>query len=135
MDLTKINHVAVAVHSIEEAARFYTEGLGQTLSATELVAEQKVRVAFVQIGEVKIELLEPTSDDSPIARHLASRGPGLHHVCYQVPSIDAALEELKAAGVRLIDQTPRVGAHGARIAFIHPKASGGVLTEVCEPRS
>ena len=126
----QIHHVAVAVRSIDEAARFYVEGLGLPVSAPEIVAEQKVRVVFISVGEVRVELLEPTSEDSPIAKALEKRGPGLHHVCYLVDDVEASLAMLKERGVRLIDQTPRVGAHNMRIAFLHPKATGGVLTEI-----
>jgi len=129
---TKIDHVAIAVPSIEQAARFYTEALGLTLSEIEDVPSQKVRTAFLQVGEVKLELVEPTHPDAPISKFLEQRGQGLHHVCYRVADLDAALAELKGKGLRLIDETPRAGAHGARIAFLHPKASDGVLTELCE---
>ncbi len=99
---------------------------------TEEVAEQKVRVAFLQVGESRIELLEPTSPDSPVAKFLEKNGEGIHHVAYEVEDLEAALADLQAKDVRLIDQTPRKGAHGASIAFVHPKASGGVLTELCQ---
>lgn len=128
----KIDHIAIAVRSIEEAARFYTEALGLTLSAIEDVPTQKVRTAFLQVGEVKLELVEPMSPDAPISKFLDQRGPGLHHVCYRVADIDAALAELKGKGLRLLDETARPGAHGARIAFVHPKSSDGVLTELCQ---
>jgi methylmalonyl-CoA/ethylmalonyl-CoA epimerase len=97
------------------------------------VAEQKVRVAFLAVGESRIELLEPTSPDSPVAKFLEKNGEGTHHVAYEVEDLEGALAELAAAGVKLIDQVPRRGAHGTRIAFLHPKATGGVLTELCEP--
>ena len=126
----RIHHVAVAVPSIEAAAPFYGEGLGLAVSAPEIVASQKVRVVFVQVGESRVELLEPTSEDSPIAKALAKRGTGLHHICYEVEDIDEALRLLKERGIRLIDEQPREGAHGTRIAFLHPKATGGVLTEI-----
>lgn len=129
----KIDHIAIATRSIAEAARFYTEGLGLTLSPVEEVADQKILAAFVRVGDVKIELMEPTSPDSPISGFLDRRGPGLHHVCYAVDDVDAALADLKAGGLRVLDEVPRTGAHGARIAFLHPKATDGVLTELSQP--
>jgi methylmalonyl-CoA/ethylmalonyl-CoA epimerase len=99
---------------------------------TEEVASQLVRVAFLTVGESKIELLEPTSPESPVAKFLEKNGPGTHHVAYEVADIEAAIASLTAQGVRMIDQAPRGGAHGAKIAFIHPKSSGGVLTEICQ---
>ena len=99
---------------------------------TEVVAEQKVKVAFFSVGESRVELLEPTADDSPVAKFLEKNGEGTHHVAYEVDDLVATLARLKAAGVRLIDEVPRCGAHGTRIAFLHPKASGGVLTELCQ---
>jgi methylmalonyl-CoA/ethylmalonyl-CoA epimerase len=130
--LTKINHIGIAVASIEDALPFYRDALGMTLTGTEEVASQKVKVAFLAIGESKIELLEPTSPDSPIAKFLEMKGPGVHHVAYSVPDIEGAIATLMASGTRMIDAEPRDGAHGARIAFIHPKSSGGVLTEICQ---
>jgi methylmalonyl-CoA/ethylmalonyl-CoA epimerase len=129
---TKINHIGVAVSSIEESLPFYRDALGMTFSGTEEVPSQKVKVAFLAIGESKIELLEPTSPDSPVAKFLEKNGPGVHHVAYGVADIEAAIAALTAAGTRMIDSVPRPGAHGARIAFIHPKSSGGVLTELCQ---
>jgi methylmalonyl-CoA/ethylmalonyl-CoA epimerase len=130
--LTKINHIGIAVKSLEDTIPFYRDSLGMTLTGTEEVASQKVRVAFLTIGESKIELLEPTSDDSPVAKFLEKNGPGVHHVAYGVDDIEAAIAKLTAGGTRMIDVTARDGAHGARIAFIHPKSSGGVLTELCQ---
>lgn len=129
--LTKINHIGVAVNSIEEALPFYRDSLGMVLKGTEEVPSQKVKVAFLAVGESKIELLEPTSSDSPVAKFLEKNGPGVHHIAYSVPDIEEAIAKLRAGGVRMIDETPREGAHGARIAFLHPKSSGGVLTEIC----
>jgi methylmalonyl-CoA/ethylmalonyl-CoA epimerase len=128
----KINHIGVAVRSIDAAAPFYRDVLGMTFEGTEVVAEQKVKVAFFSVGESRIELLEPTADDSPVAKFLEKNGEGTHHVAYEVDDLVATLAQLKAAGVRLIDEVPRCGAHGTRIAFLHPKASGGVLTELCQ---
>lgn len=129
----KISHIGIAVASIEEATPFYRDILGMEFESTEVVAEQKVKVAFFAVGESRIELLEPTADDSPVAKFLDKNGPGVHHVAYEVADLEQRLAALKAEGVRLIDETPRTGAHNTRIAFMHPKASGGVLTELCEP--
>ena len=128
----KINHIGVAVKSIDASAPFYRDVLGMHFEGTEVVTEQKVKVAFFSVGESRIELLEPTADDSPVAKFLEKNGEGTHHVAYEVDDLVAALARLKAAGVRLIDETPRCGAHGTRIAFLHPKSSGGVLTELCQ---
>jgi len=129
----KISHIGIAVASIEEATPFYRDVLGMEFEGTEVVAEQKVKVAFFAVGESRIELLEPTADDSPVAKFLEKNGPGVHHVAYEVSDLEQRLNALKAEGVRLIDESPRTGAHNTRIAFMHPKASGGVLTELCEP--
>ena len=130
--LTKINHIGVAVASLDEAIPFYRDSLGMAFQGCEEVVEQKVKVAFLQVGESKIELLEPTSADSPVARFLEKNGPGIHHIAYEVADIDVAIARLEAAGLRMIDRSPRNGAHGARIAFLHPKSSQGVLTELCQ---
>jgi methylmalonyl-CoA/ethylmalonyl-CoA epimerase len=130
--LKKINHIGIAVTSIDETIPFYQNTLGMTFKGCEEVPEQKVRVAFLQIGESKIELLEPTSGESPVALFLEKNGPGIHHIAYEVADIEAALGKLTADGARLIDKAPRQGAHGALIAFIHPKSSHGVLTELCQ---
>ncbi|AMV73906.1 methylmalonyl-CoA epimerase [Desulfuromonas carbonis] len=128
----KINHIGIAVKSLEASLPFYRDILGMKFEGTEEVAEQKVRVAFLAVGESRIELLEPTAEDSPVARFLEKNGEGIHHLAYQVEDLAAALARLKEQGVRLVDEVPRRGAHGTRIAFLHPKASGGVLTELCE---
>ncbi|UPU35491.1 methylmalonyl-CoA epimerase [Geomonas paludis] len=130
--LTKINHLGVAVTSIEEALPFYRDTLGMNFAGIEEVPSQLVKVAFLSIGESKIELLEPTSAESPVAKFLEKNGPGVHHVAYGVSDIEATIARLIAGGTRMIDATPRNGAHGARIAFLHPKSSNGVLTELCE---
>lgn len=130
--LTKINHIGIAVTSIEEALPLYRDSLGMNFAGTEEVPSQLVKVAFLCVGESKIELLEPTSPESPVAKFLEKNGPGVHHVAYGVEDIEAAIAKLVAKGTRMIDSVPRNGAHGARIAFIHPKSSGGVLTELCE---
>lgn len=128
----KINHIGVAVKSIESSLPYYRDVLGMHFEGTEEVSEQKVRVAFFAVGESRIELLEPTSPDSPVAKFLEKSGEGVHHLAYEVDDLAAVLADLKAQGFRLIDETPRCGAHGTRIAFLHPKATGGVLTELCQ---
>jgi methylmalonyl-CoA/ethylmalonyl-CoA epimerase len=133
--LTKIDHIGIAVNSLEEALPLYRDALGMRFSGTEEVASQKVRVAFLSIGESKIELLEPTSEDSPVAKFLEKNGPGVHHLAYGVADIEAAIAQLTAGGTRMIDAVARDGAHGAKIAFLHPKSSGGVLTELCQSQS
>ncbi len=129
--MRKVNHIGIAVRSIDEAKRFY-ELLGLEVEGEEVVEEQKVKVAFIQVGETRVELLEPTSEDSPVAKFLDKRGEGIHHIAFQVDDIEAALEELKKSGVRLIDERPRRGAHNTRIAFVHPKSTNGVLVELCQ---
>jgi methylmalonyl-CoA/ethylmalonyl-CoA epimerase len=121
------------VASIDDAAVLYRDVMGLACEGTEVIEDQGVRVMFFTLGEVRVELLEPTTDDSPIAKFLAQRGPGLHHVSYRVDDLSATLAALKAAGVKLIDDTPRDGAHGMKIAFAHPKSTDGVLTEFCQP--
>lgn len=133
-----VNHIGIAVRSIEAHRPFYEDILGARFEGTEEVPDQQVRVAFFAVGpeghEVRLELLEPTSEASPVAKFLEKRGEGMHHVAYTVEGIEGRLADLKAAGVRLIDEAPRPGAHRTRIAFLHPRASGGVLTELCEPQ-
>ena len=130
---SQIDHLGIAVRSIDEASRFYRDALGLECTGTEEIPDQKVRVAFFPLGDTRIELLEPTADDSPIAKFLEKRGPGLHHVAYRVADLPATLAALKSAGIRLIDETPRNGAHGMKIAFAHPQTAAGVLTEFCQP--
>ncbi len=130
--LTKISHIGIAVTSLDANIPFYRDNLGMEFAGIEEVAEQKVRVAMFQVGESKIELLEPTSEDSPVARFIEKSGPGIHHIAYEVADIEAAIATLRAEGARMIDEKPRNGAHGTRIAFIHPKSSNGVLTELCQ---
>jgi len=131
--LKKISHIGIAVKSLEVSIPFYRDVLGMPFEGTEVVAEQKVKVAFLGVGESRIELLEATDPESPVAKFIEKNGEGVHHVAYEVADLSAALATLKAQGVRLIDETPRGGAHGTQIAFLHPKASGGVLTELCQP--
>lgn len=128
----KINHIGIAVKNIETASPLYRDILGMTFEGTEEVAEQKVKVAFFAIGESRVELLEPTSPDSPVAKFLEKDGEGIHHIAYEVEDIAGALERLRQENVRLVDEVPRCGAHGTRIAFLHPKATSGVLTELCQ---
>lgn len=132
MSVEKIDHIGIAVESIEKWLGFYKDILGLEYTGSEEITEQKVRVAFLTIGESQIELLEPTSDDSPIAKFIETRGGGIHHIAVKVDDIDAALARHREAGARMIDSEARIGAHNMRIAFIHPKASGGVLLELCQ---
>jgi len=131
--LTKINHIGIAVKSLDDALPFYRDNLGMAFLGLEEVAEQKVKVAMLQVGESKIELLEPTSEESPVAKFIEKNGPGIHHLAYEVEDIEAAIVKLLSDGLRMIDEKPRSGAHGTRIAFVHPKSSNGVLTELCQP--
>ncbi|MEQ9460941.1 MAG: methylmalonyl-CoA epimerase [Phycisphaeraceae bacterium] len=135
LDAKAVNHLGIAVRSIEDHRAYYEGVLGAEFEMIEEVPEQKVRVGFFKVGDVRLELLEPTSEDSPISGFLEKRGEGLHHVAYEVTDLEGRLAKLKAEGVRLIDETPRSGAHGMKIAFLHPKASKGVLTELCEPKA
>lgn len=128
----KIDHLGIAVHSIEEQLPLYTTGFGLEVIHEEVIEDQKVRAVFIQVGESCVELLEPTSPESPIAKYLEKKGQGIHHVAYAVEDIDAALANAKAQGYRLIDETPRKGGHGKLIAFLHPKETFGVLTEFCQ---
>jgi methylmalonyl-CoA/ethylmalonyl-CoA epimerase len=130
--LHKIDHIGIAVQSIDATLPFYRDILNMPVVGVEEVAEQKVRVAMLGIGEAKIELLEPTSEESPIAKFLEKSGPGIHHIAYEVDDIESAIAGLLSKGARMIDEKPRGGAHGARIAFVHPKSSNGVLTELCQ---
>src|SRR5918997_1082255 len=129
----KINHLGIATNGIEEALKFWGNALGLENVHTETVEDQKVRVAILPIGETRIELLEPTSEDSPISKFLEKRGGGIHHIAVEVEDIEAALAQLKNQGARLIDEKPRVGADNCLIAFVHPQASGGVLLELVQP--
>ncbi|MCK5096528.1 MAG: methylmalonyl-CoA epimerase [Desulfobacteraceae bacterium] len=132
MKIKKIDHLGIAVSSIDSGKKFWQDIMGLELEGTETVEEQKVTTAFMPVGESEVELLESTSPDGPIAKYIEKRGAGLQHVAFRVENIDEALAELKEKGVQLIDQTPRNGAGGARIAFLHPKATGGILVELCE---
>ncbi len=130
--VTKIDHIGIAVKNLDEALKFYEEVLGIKCVGTEVVEEQKVKTAFLPIGDTEVELLEATDEDSPIAKFIEKRGEGIQHIAYRVDDIEKALEKVKAKGIRLIDEKPRKGAGGAKIAFLHPKSTYGVLIELCE---
>ena len=130
--LEKIEHLGYAVENLEAAARFYEERFGVEVGEPEEVAEQGIKAVMFRVGESKIELLEPTREDSPVGKFLGKRGPGFHHVAFAVEDITAALKELKEGGVELIDESPRVGAGGTWMAFVHPLEAFGVLTELVE---
>ena len=131
--IEKINHVAIAVRSLQEHIPFYRDVLNLEYRGTEVVEDQKVRLAVFRVGEVQIELLEPAGEDSPIFTFIEKRGEGMHHISYQVDDIEAQIAELKEKQVRMIDEEPRDGAHGSRIAFLHPESSAKVLTELTQP--
>lgn len=130
--VTKVDHIGIAVSNLEESIKFYQDVLGLELHGTEVVEEQKVKVAFLPIGDTEVELLEGTEPDSPIAKFIEKKGQGVQHIAFRVENIEAALEEMRAKGMRLIDEKPRYGAGGAKIAFLHPKSTNGVLIELCE---
>lgn len=128
----KINHLGIATKGIDEALKFWEDALGLENVHTETVEDQKVRVAMLPIGESRVELLEPTSEDSPIQKFLEKRGGGIHHIAVETDNIEAALAKLKAQGARLIDEKPRIGAEGCLVAFVHPSSTGGVLLELVQ---
>ena len=130
--VSKIDHIGIAVSNLDETVKLYRDVLGLELHGTEVVPEQKVRVAFLPVGDTEVELLESTSAEGPIAKFIEAKGQGIQHIAFRVNDIEAALEEMKAKGMRLIDEKPRYGAGGAKIAFLHPKSTGGVLIELCE---
>jgi len=132
MKILKIDHLGIAVSGIDEKKNFWTDALGLKMEGTQIIEEQKVKTAFLPVGESEVELLESTSDDGPIAKYIDKKGEGIQHVAFRVENIEDALTELKEKGIQLIDQTPRKGAGGAKIAFLHPKATSGVLVELCE---
>jgi methylmalonyl-CoA/ethylmalonyl-CoA epimerase len=131
--LSAIDHVGVAVPSIDSALALYRDTLGMPLVHRETVTEQGVDAALLDVGDGHIELLEPLDPDTAVGKYLSRRGPGLHHVAYRVVSVEETLEACAAAGLRLIDETPRVGIRGSRVAFLHPSSTGGVLTEIVQP--
>jgi len=130
----KINHLGIATKGIEESLKFWSDALGLENVHTEVVEDQKVRVAMLPLGESRIELLEPTSEDSPISRFLEKRGGGIHHIAVEVDDIRASLAKLKAQGMRLIDEDPRIGAENCLVAFVHPASANGVLLELVQTR-
>lgn len=130
----KISHLGIATKGIDEALKFWEDALGLENVHTETVEDQKVRVAMLPLGETNIELLEPTANDSPIAKFLEKRGGGIHHIAVEVEDIEASLAKLKNQGMRLIDEKPRVGAEGCLVAFVHPAAAGGVLMELVQKK-
>lgn len=131
-NIMKINHLGIATKGIDEALKFWSDGLGLENVHTEIVEDQKVKIAMLPLGESRIELLEPTSEDSPISKFLEKRGGGIHHIAVDVDDIEASLAQLKSQGMRLIDETPRIGAEGCLVAFVHPASSGGVLLELVQ---
>ena len=132
MKIKHIDHIGIAVKSIDQAKKFYTEILGLKIEGIENVADQKVNVAFLPITDSELELVESTHPDGPVAKYIEARGEGIQHIAFRVEDIEEALAELKEKGVRLIDEKPRKGAGGSKIAFIHPKETNGVLVEICE---
>ncbi|MDY6934900.1 MAG: methylmalonyl-CoA epimerase [Spirochaetota bacterium] len=132
MKIKHIDHIGIAVNDIKASLSFYRDVLGLKLEDTEVVEEQKVKVAFLPLGEGEFELLESTEKDGPIAKYIEKKGEGIQHIALRVENIEEALAELKSKGIKLIDENPRKGAGGAQIAFLHPKATGGVLLELCE---
>jgi len=130
--IKKIDHIGIAVKNLEEALKLYTEVLGLEVEGTEVVEDQKVKVAFLPVGDSEIELLESTDPEGPISRYIEKRGEGIQHIALRVDNIEQALEEVKKKGIKLIDEKPRYGAGNARIAFLHPKSTNGVLIELTE---
>ncbi len=129
----RIDHLGVAVTDLDAGIELYEQTYAMKLVHRETVTEQGVEAVLLDVGENHVELLRPLSEDTPVGKFLAKRGPGLHHVAYQVTDIEATLAQLKGAGARLIDETPRIGIRGSRVAFLHPASSGGVLTEIVQP--
>ena len=130
--ITQINHIGIAVQSLDDHIPFYRDVLKLELLGIEEITEQKVKVAMFNVNGVHIELLEPTSPDSPIAKFIEKKGEGMHHIAYQSDNIENEISEMKAQDIQMIDNEARSGAHGSKIAFIHPKSSGKVLTELCQ---
>jgi methylmalonyl-CoA epimerase len=130
--MTRIHHIGIAVESIHEAARLYTEGLGIALEHTEVVEDQGVRVGFLPLESCEIELLEPVDDEGPVAKFLTKRGEGIHHLCVQVDDIQAVMARLREQGVRLLNKEPMCGAGGCLVAFVHPRSANGVLLELSQ---
>ena len=131
--LGRIDHIGVAVEDLDAALPLFRDALGMPLVHRETVSEQGVEAALLDVGEGHVELLQPLGPDTPVGKFLAGRGPGLHHVAYQVADVAGTLDALRSAGLRLIDEQPRTGIRGSRVAFLHPKSTGGVLTEIVQP--
>ncbi len=132
MKVLKLDHIGIAVKNLDETLKFYTEALGLEIHGTETIEEQKVKVAFLPVGDTEVELLESTAPDGPIARFIEKKGEGIQHMAFKVENIEEAIEYMKEKGFRMIDEKPRYGAGGAKIAFMHPKSSHGVLVELSE---
>ena len=130
--IKKISHIGIAVENLDETMKLYRESLGLKIEGTEEVKEQRVKIAFIPVGESRIELLESTDPNGPIAKFIGRRGEGIHHIALEVDHIEEALQKLKERGVQLIDEKPRIGAHKMKIAFLHPRSTKGVLLELCE---
>ena len=130
--VTKIDHIGIAVKNLEESLKFYEEVLGLECEGVEIVEEQKVKVAFLPIGDTEVELLESTETSGPISKYIEKTGEGVQHIAYRVDDIEKAIEGIKMKGIKMIDEEPRYGAGGAKIAFAHPKSTNGVLVELCE---
>jgi methylmalonyl-CoA/ethylmalonyl-CoA epimerase len=135
MKLTHIEHIGIAVKNLEESIKYYEDILGLKCYAVEEVKDQKVKTAFFMLGQTKIELLESTDPEGPIGKYIEKKGEGIHHLAFAVEGIESALDELKVKGVQLVDQNPRKGAEGLDIAFLHPKSTRGILTELCENKN
>ena len=131
--ITKLDHIAIAVADIEEASRFYTELLGLKVTGVEELPKEQVKVAFIPVGDTRIELVQPLSDESPISKFLEKRGQGLHHLCFRSDDIQHDLTTIVDSGARVLDREPRNGSHNSKIAFVHPKSNTGVLTELSQP--
>ncbi|SKC91075.1 methylmalonyl-CoA epimerase [Maledivibacter halophilus] len=132
MKVLKVDHIGIAVKNLDETLKFYTDALGLEVEGTETVEEQKVKVAFLPVGDTEVELLESTSPDGPIAKFIEKKGEGIQHIAFKVENIEEAIKHMKEKGFRMIDEKPRYGAGGAQIAFMHPKSSHGVLVELSE---
>jgi len=130
--VNKVDHIGIAVKNLDEAVNFYENILGLKVAGTETVIEQKVKVAFLPIGDSEVELLESTEEDGPVAKFIAKNGEGVQHIAYRVDDVEAAIAQMKEKGIRMIDDKPRYGAGGAKIAFCHPKSTFGVLIELCQ---
>jgi methylmalonyl-CoA/ethylmalonyl-CoA epimerase len=131
--LSRVDHVGIAVEDLDATLERYTRGLALPVAHREVLEDQGVEAVLLDVGDAHVELLRPLGPDTPVGRHLARRGPGLHHVAYGVEDVEAELERLRAAGLRLVDERPRPGIRGTLVAFVHPQATGGVLTEIVQP--